>query len=86
MRKFTPVSSCKISLNILVYKCLLLDSLLFVVGLILVVTHDYFYRLQTHQRPVNDLSTAVKLTNLLLCFWADRGFFYFKDRVCNSAG
>ena len=37
--------------------------------------HDYFYRLQLHQKPVNDLSTAVKLTNQLLCFWADRGFF-----------
>ena len=43
---------------------------------------DYFYHLQSHHRPVNDLSTAVKLTNRLLCFWADRGFVYYK-RVCS---
>ena len=43
------------------------------------MTHDYFYRLQSHNRPVNDLSTAVKLTNQLLRFWADRGFVYYKS-------
>ena len=35
---------------------------------------DYFYHLQSHNRPVNDLSTAVKLNNRLLRFWADGGF------------
>ena len=40
------------------------------------MTYDCFYRLQLHQRPVNDLSTAAKLTNQLLCFWADGGFFF----------
>ena len=44
----------------------------------LVVTRDYFYCLQSHHRPVNDLSTAVKLTNQLLRFWADGGFVYYK--------
>ena len=39
---------------------------------------DYFYCLQSHDRPVNDLSTAVQLTNWLLCFWADGGFVYYK--------
>ena len=39
---------------------------------------DYFYCLQLHHRPVNDLSTAVKLTNRLLRFWADGGFVYYK--------
>ena len=29
------------------------------------MTRDYFYRLHLHHRPVNDLSTAVKLTNRL---------------------
>ena len=44
---------------------------------------DYFYHLQSHHRPVNDLSTAVKLTNhLVLCFWADGGFVYHK-RLCS---
>ena len=44
----------------------------------LVVTRDYFYCLQSHHRPVNDLSTAVQLTNRLLRFWADKGFVYYK--------
>ena len=44
----------------------------------LVVTRDYFYCLQYHHRPVNDLSTAVQLTNRLLRFWADGGFVYYK--------
>ena len=44
----------------------------------LFVTHDYFYCLQSHHRPVNDLSTAVQLTNRLLRFWADKGFVYYK--------
>ena len=39
---------------------------------------DDFYCLQSHDRPVNDLSTAVQLTNRLLCFWADGGFVYYK--------
>ena len=42
------------------------------------MTRDYFYRLHAHHRPVNDLSTAVKLTNRLLRFWADGGFVYYK--------
>ena len=45
---------------------------------------DYFYHLQSHHRPVNDLSTAVKLTNHLLCFWADGGFVYYK-RLCSRS-
>ena len=48
----------------------------------LVVTRDYFYCLQYHRRPVNDLSTAVQLTNRLLRFWADGGLVYYK-RVSN---
>ena len=44
----------------------------------LVVTRDYFYCLQSHDRPVNGLSTAVQLTNQLLRFWADRGFVFYK--------
>ena len=45
----------------------------------LVVTHDYFYCLQSHLHgPVNDPSTAVQLTNRLLRFWADGGFVYYK--------
>ena len=44
----------------------------------LVVKRDYFYRLHLPHRPVNDLSTAVKLTNRLLSFWADGGFVYYK--------
>ena len=44
----------------------------------LVVTRDYFYCLQSHHRPVNDLSTAVQLTNRLLRFWAGGGFVYYK--------
>ena len=44
----------------------------------LVVTHDFFYCLQSHRRSVNDLSTAVQLTNRLLRFWADEGFVYHK--------
>ena len=44
----------------------------------LVVKRDYFYCLQSHDRPVNDLSTAVQLTNRLLRFWADGGFVYYK--------
>ena len=44
----------------------------------LVVTRDYFYRLHLHHRPVNDLSTAVKLTNRLLRFWANGGFVFYK--------
>ena len=42
------------------------------------MTHDYFYCLQSHHRPVNDLSTAVQLTNRLLRFWADGGFVYYE--------
>ena len=42
------------------------------------MTRDYFYCLQSHHRPVNDLSTAVQLTNRLLRFWADGGFVYYK--------
>ena len=43
------------------------------------MTRDYFYRLhRSHHRPVNDLSTAVKLTNRLLRFWADGGLVYYK--------
>ena len=42
------------------------------------MTRDYFYRLHLPHRPVNDLSTAVKLTNRLLSFWADGGFVYYK--------
>ena len=68
-RKFAAVSSCKISLKVLLLR-LLLGSLLFAVG--------YFYCLQSHHRPVNDLSTAVQLTNRLLRFWADGGFVYYK--------
>ena len=37
---------------------------------------DYFYRLYLRHRPVNDLLTAVKLTNQLLRFWADGKFVY----------
>ena len=44
----------------------------------LFVTRDYFYCLQSHHRPVNDLSTVVQLTNRLLRFWADVGFVYYK--------
>ena len=43
------------------------------------MTHDYFYRLQSHDRLVNDLPTAVKLTNQPLHFWAGRGFVYYKS-------
>ena len=50
----------------------------------LVVTCDYFYRLQSHHRPVNYLSTAVQLTNRLLLFWADGGFVYYK-RVSSAS-
>ena len=32
-----------------------------------------------HHRPVNDLSTAVKLTNRLLRFWADGVFATTKE-------
>ena len=39
------------------------------------MTREYFYRLHLHHRPVNDLSTAVKLTNRLLRLWANGGFF-----------
>ena len=46
----------------------------------LVVTRDYFYCLQSHHRPVNDLSTAVQLTNRLLRFWADGRFVYYKSQ------
>ena len=42
------------------------------------MTRDYFYCLQYHHRPVNDLSTALQLTNRLLRFWADGGFVYYK--------
>ena len=42
------------------------------------MTRDYFYCLQSHDRPVNDLSTAVPLTNRLLRFLADGGFVYNK--------
>ena len=42
------------------------------------MTRDYFYCLQSHYRPVNDLSTAVQLTNWLLRFWVDGGFVYYK--------
>ena len=42
------------------------------------MTRDYFYCLQSHHGPVNDLSTAVQLTNRLLRFWADGGFVYYK--------
>ena len=44
----------------------------------LFVARDYFYCLQSHHRPVNDLSTVVQLTNRLLRFWADGGFVYYK--------
>ena len=44
----------------------------------LAVTRDYFYCLQSHHRPVNDLSTAMQLTNRLVRFWADGGFVYCK--------
>ena len=40
--------------------------------------YRYFYCLQSHRGPVNDLSTAVQLTNRLLRFWADGGFVYYK--------
>ena len=46
---------------------------------------DYFYHLPSHHRPVNDLSTAVKLTNTLLRFWADGGFVYYtKEKSLQS--
>ena len=48
------------------------------------MTRDYFYCLQSHHGPVNDLSTAVQLTNRLLRFWADGGFVYYK-RVSSSS-
>ena len=57
LRRFVAaVSFCKISFNVLVYKRLLLSSLLFLVRAIilwllflkLVVTLDYFYRLQLY--------------------------------------
>ena len=35
-------------------------------------------RKQSHHGPVNDLSTAVQLTNRLLLFWAEGGFVYYK--------
>ena len=45
------------------------------------VTRDYFYCLQSHHRPVNDLSTAVQLlTNRLLRFWADGRFVYYRSQ------
>ena len=52
----------------------MLGSLFFAVG----CTRDYFCCLQSHDKPVNDLSTAVQLTNQLLCFWADGGFVHYK--------
>ena len=42
------------------------------------MTRDYFYCLQSDHGPVNDLSTAVQLTNRLLRFWADGGFVHYK--------
>ena len=46
----------------------------------LFVARDYFHCLQSHHRPVNDLSTVVQLTNRLLrsSIWADGGFVYYK--------
>ena len=79
LRKCTAVSLCKISLNISVYKQFPLGYCLK-----LVVMRDYFYHLQRHHRAVNDLPTAVKLTNHLLRFWADRLLVYYK-RVCNAS-
>ena len=46
--------------------------------LVVVVTRDYFYCLQSHHRPVNYLSTAVQSSNRLLRFWTDGGFVYYK--------
>ena len=71
-RKFSAVSFCMTShsLKFLVYKRLQVGSLLFVVSR----EAWLFYHLQSHNRPVNDLSTAVKLTNRLLRFWTDGGF------------
>ena len=42
------------------------------------MTRDYFYHLHLHHRQVNDMSTAAKLTNPLLHFWADGEFVYNK--------
>ena len=42
------------------------------------------YCLQSHHRPVNDLSTVVQLTNRLLCFWADGGFVCYKYKRVSS--
>ena len=40
----------------------------------------HFYRLHLHHRPVNDLSTAVKLTDRLLHFWGlTEGLFTTKE-------
>ena len=67
LRKFTAVSFCKISLKVLLLRLLLGSQYC----LQLVATRDYFYRLQSHPRPVNYLSTgptAVQLTNRLLRF------------------
>ena len=53
---------------------LLLGSLLFAVG----CDASLLFCLQSHHGSVNDLSTAVQLTNPLLRFWADGGFVYYK--------
>ena len=65
LRKFTAVSSCKISLKVLLLR-LLLASLLFA------VVCDAWLFLLLAILPV------VQLTNRLLCFWADGGFVYYK--------
>ena len=65
------VSFCKISLKVLLLR-LLLGSLLFAVGC------DTSLHLQSHHRPVNDMSTAVQLTNRLLRSQANGGFVYYK--------
>ena len=48
------------------------------------MTRDYFYYLQSHHGPVDDLSTAVQLTNRLLRFWADGRFVYYKIKSQQS--
>ena len=48
------------------------------------MTRDYFYYLQSHHGPINDLSTAVQLTNQLLRFWDDGGFVYYKKKKVSS--
>ena len=77
-RKFSALSS-----SILLNEDILMQLPFWFVSVHRTCLCDYFYPLLSHtrltHRPVNDLSTAVKLTNQLLSFWADEAGFTVKE-------